>query len=161
MNVAVAGWSHAMLVSTVQIIPDQPDAILCTDPKVRGDTLFIVDGTKDGDNDFNWKKCNTESSTTGYDYKNKATRGRHTINFCHLIPGDEAATEAKAIKAMVHELEHVMGLKHEHQRPDRDTWIDLHCDRLDGYDEAAKEVDYDVHGAFDGEQPHEERLAFL
>ena len=61
--------------------------VLCRDPRVSDDAVVISDATKDGDDDWNWYHCATES-TTGYNYESDE-RGRHTLDFCHLIPGDE------------------------------------------------------------------------
>jgi hypothetical protein len=47
--------------------------------------------------------------------------------------------ERKVIAA--HELGHVMGFVHEHQRHDRDKYIRFNCEGLDGYAEAKKRLD--------------------
>ena len=39
---------------------------------------------------------------------------------------------------------HVIGLAHEHQRPDAYTYIDFRCENLIGYEEAKAEVSADT-----------------
>ncbi|KAG9186329.1 hypothetical protein G6011_02885 [Alternaria panax] len=42
---------------------------------------------------------------------------------------------------VAHELGHVLGLVHEHQRKDRDNFINFDCSKLLGYDEAKAEIE--------------------
>ncbi|KAF2429479.1 hypothetical protein EJ08DRAFT_272661 [Tothia fuscella] len=43
------------------------------------------------------------------------------------------------VSSVAHELGHVLGLYHEHQRWDSTAHIDFHCSEMDGYDDAMKQ----------------------
>ena len=89
VNHAIARWAPAMQnhVSVLSIDLDFGNDIhvYCEDDRVSNDALVISDETHDNDDDYNWNMCSTQS-TTGYDYESDL-KGRHTLEFCHLIPG--------------------------------------------------------------------------
>lgn len=155
VNQAVARWAHAMLNSNLQIIPDNEDALLCTDAGVHPDALVISDATKDNDEAWNHgPDCPTDSSSTGYDYRSK----KHRLDFCHLDPQDVKGTETRAVQAMMHELGHAIGLQHEHQRNDREDFVTFHCDKLDGWNEAKQKAEIDERAYFEDDQSIDERM---
>lgn len=112
LNHAIAKWALAAIHSSLDIALDfQGDentavqdvhSVYCDDPRVKDDALVIWDESKDGDDEFNWEQCDTKA-TTGYEYGSQV-RGRHTLQFCDLVPGYEVQTKDKAIRAMMHEL---------------------------------------------------------
>ena len=158
VNQAVARWAHATLNSNLQIIPDNEEALLCGSPEVRPDALVITDMTKDNNQAWNHgPECPTDSASTGYDYSSK-TSGRHRLDFCHLDPQDITGTEARAVQAMMHELGHAIGLQHEHQRDDRETFIKFHCDKLEGYEDAKHKAEIDESAYFEDDDDLDTRM---
>jgi hypothetical protein len=158
VNEAVARWAHATIHTSMQIIPDNEDSLLCSGPDIRSDALVISDLTKDNDKAWNYgPDCPTDSASTGYDYGSQE-RGRHRLDFCHLDPQDIKGTSAKAVVSMMHELGHAIGLQHENQRDDRDKYLKFKCEVLFGYKEAQHLTDIDERGHFDDDQDAEERM---
>ncbi|KAK5119449.1 hypothetical protein LTR85_007549 [Meristemomyces frigidus] len=156
---AVARWAHALSpASNLEIGFDHDDTPLCTDPRIRPDALVISDESTD--DNANWFDCDTKS-TTGYLYGSSDTRGRHTLEFCHLKPGDEDATGAVAVQAMMHELGHVMGLAHEHQRKDRGNVLRFVCSNIEGYDEAVTKALADEEVLFDDDLDDKDRTSLI
>jgi hypothetical protein len=158
VNEAVARWAHATLHSSLQIIPDNEESLLCSGPDIRPDALVIFDATKD--NDKAWSRgpdCPTDSATTGYKYGTDE-RGRHRLDFCHLDPQDVKGTSAKAVVGMMHELGHAIGLQHEHQRDDRHLYLNYKCEVLFGYKEAQHLVVIDEKALFPDDYDNEKRM---
>lgn len=77
------------------------------------------------------KNC-VRSSTPGYIEKGAA--GRHNMKF---DPSDKCPNGPTTM-AMAHELGHVFGLYHEHQRPDAAETVSFNCENLKDYAEALK-----------------------
>lgn len=121
---------------------------------MRPDALSIEDTTIDGDDDWNWAECETKT-TTGYNY-GSTDAGRHHMVFCHLVPGAEGATEAKAVQAMMHELGHAIGLAHEHQRPDARATLSYKCSSLEGYQSGVTKATLDADAMFDFDEADDE-----
>ncbi|KAM0718962.1 hypothetical protein Q7P37_006034 [Cladosporium fusiforme] len=160
---AIAKWAPAFEDSNLEIIPDNKEALICTYPTTRVDALIITDMTKD--NNPRWNRapeCTTESATTGYDWT-PATRNlkRHHLNFCHLDPDDIKGTKAQAIRAMTHELGHVIGLQHEHQRPDRNQHLIFNCKNLPGYKEAQAKALIDEQAYFEDSDDDQDRFRLM
>ena len=108
LNHAIARWGPAMQeqVSALSIDLDEGTGndphVYCSDPKISGDALVISNQTKDGDDEWDWDKCDTQS-TTGYIYESDE-RSRHTLDFCHLKTDAVEKMKPWAIRAMMHEL---------------------------------------------------------
>jgi hypothetical protein len=104
VNQAVSNWAPAIKVSKMTIGLDNEDSPVCDPGKNRADALVITDGTKTDAtaDEYNWEHCDKQA-TTGYMYGSKAT-GRHTLEFCDLVPGSEEATKPYAVRSMTHEL---------------------------------------------------------
>ncbi|KAK3686548.1 hypothetical protein LTR37_019718 [Vermiconidia calcicola] len=161
LDSAISRWGPAMQehVSALSIDLDAHDPeIYCDNDRVSDDALVISDETKEGaeNDDWNWYECNTQS-TTGYDYSSDA-RGRHTLEFCHFKPDDREGTRKWAIRGMMHELGHVIGLQHEHQRPDRGQYLWYQPKNLDDYEDAKERADIDEYCLWEDDVPIEQRM---
>ncbi|KAH7094348.1 hypothetical protein FB567DRAFT_585730 [Paraphoma chrysanthemicola] len=96
--------------------------------KVRSDSLRI---------DMVLRTQNTRA-TRGYlprEWKNSIYRHRMDVGWM-----DTGYDETLAIHSVAHELGHVFGLVHEHQRSDRDQYVHFRCEHLAGYQEASRIV---------------------
>lgn len=146
VNQAVSKWAHALDPhSALTITPDSLTSSICSEHN-RADALVISDETVDGDAAHN-DRCIT-ASTLGYTYASP-TRGRHYIQFCSLRPGELGPAQMdEAIKVMMHELGHVMGLLHEHQRPDARSYLGYDCKNLVGYKAAIDSAVRNEKGGF-------------
>lgn len=49
---------------------------------------------------------------------------------------------------MAHELGHAIGIQHEHQGPDRDSFVRFNCRKLEGYREAKEKINIDEQALF-------------
>lgn len=132
LNHAVAGWALALYPhSSLEIDLDNAQSTICSNSN-RPDALHIIDNSRDNDDRWNFSpQCRTAASL-GYLYGSDA-RGRHHLDFCALAPGFEEESKPFALADMIHELGHVMGLQHEHQRDDAYKYLDYKCSNLLGY----------------------------
>ncbi|KAM3422858.1 hypothetical protein BST61_g340 [Cercospora zeina] len=166
---AIAGWSPSWTdgknyLSALRIISDpgcgSEKYCLCSNPNVARDALVISDETRDNDHKWNdGPECQT-ISTTGYSYISASTSApfRHYLKFCSYDPTDKNRVEAKAIVYMMHELGHIIGLSHEHQKANRDQYLWYQIKNLRGYDEATRKVTLDERGYFEDDQTIDQRV---
>lgn len=160
---AINKWKPAFEISLLDITPDNKKQLVCEDGKTRVDALVIRDATKDGDSDWTrGPECPTDSASTGYNYDPALKHSqRHRLDFCHLDPDDIKGTEVQAVRAMMHEFGHAIGLQHEHQRQDRDDYLDFRCENLIGYKEAKEKAQIDHLAHFDVDVEDEDRFRIM
>jgi hypothetical protein len=80
------------------------------------------------------------SAATGYIPDNyNALIGRHAMWINANLPQEYSYRGRAAI--IVHEIGHIMGLAHEHQRQDRDHYVYFNCSNVDGYEATKRQVD--------------------
>ncbi|KAF2872078.1 hypothetical protein BDV95DRAFT_618650 [Massariosphaeria phaeospora] len=108
------------------------DKTLTWNPDVKADTLVIRFNDNPDDPPF-WTTLGYRPSSLDKD------PGRHSMEI-HPKAISEACDQDSATKTIAHELGHVFGLYHEHQRPDRDLYVAFQCKNLAGYDNAVKLV---------------------
>ncbi|SMR47917.1 unnamed protein product [Zymoseptoria tritici ST99CH_1A5] len=149
----------------------------CGTEGVATDALVISDETKPGDDEWNGGPNCVTASTVGYKYTPRnqyPSPHRHYMKVCAYQPQYPYGTAELASRDIAHELGtdtdeyspphnikrftnstfhfypgHVIGLQHEHQRPDRDLYIKFNCRYLQGYDEAKYAADIDAEALFE------------
>ncbi|KAF2171582.1 hypothetical protein M409DRAFT_17822 [Zasmidium cellare ATCC 36951] len=99
--------------------------VTCNQIRSPTDWFKIEDGGGEG----------SSSSSTGYDYYERNPYEKLTLR------GYDARTHDMLVVDCAHELGHTMGLGHEHQRPDRDEWLEFHCNNLAGASAAHDDID--------------------
>ncbi|KAF2634560.1 hypothetical protein P280DRAFT_381524, partial [Massarina eburnea CBS 473.64] len=72
---------------------------------------------------------------------------RHFIMFHPDMP-----TEPRRIRSIAHEVGHVFGMLHEHQRSDRDNYIEVQFFAMKGYDDALARAIADGHSQADAKR---------
>ncbi|KAK5738567.1 hypothetical protein LTR17_005903 [Elasticomyces elasticus] len=132
---AFAKWSAAFGYSALRFQQDPfcGDVVECECAigNTRDDTLRIIP-TRTG----------ISHATLGYNYQSNEP-GRHALylNVNGYSSFDvDVASRAGYVLIAAHGLGHVIGLGHEHQRPDRDSDVDFHCENLVGYAAALARV---------------------
>ena len=140
----VARFAHAMQVSTLLFgldwdINGDPH-IYCDDPRIQDDVLQIKDVSRDVDDEYNDSLDCASETTVGYDYEEMSQKGRHRMSFCDLAQNHAEISTPTAIRTMMHELGHVIGLSHEHQRPDRDDYLTMEWKNMPDYNEGVAQL---------------------
>ncbi|KAK5119485.1 hypothetical protein LTR85_007585 [Meristemomyces frigidus] len=180
---AISGYAYAMYVSTLWFQLDDHckgnPHVYCDSWGIDDDTLRIVDSStadpSEPETDWvnyylreGWDLDNgpgdgNSLASAGYDYYSRFKAGRHRLFFGHwnkdMIGNEEARYTATA--TLMHELGHVIGLLHEHQRPDRDQYLQFNCHNLEGYKEAKEQLMEDVYNIFPKGMTYMERVNAL
>ena len=150
VNAAIAFWAPAMEDSSLKIMLDpKADGRIhryCSQFDSPVDALVISD---------EGEEC-ASSTTIGYEYleeEDDSGDSRHTLKFCGWDEDwdDEPEDRAQLIVEMAHELGecfklsipqhqlnvlgHAMGFAHEHQRPDRDDYLEVRPGNLNSFDQ--------------------------
>ncbi|KAK3679986.1 hypothetical protein LTR78_000363 [Recurvomyces mirabilis] len=153
MAYAVAMWWPAFRLSSAMILPDAE----CYDSKASGPERKLLlrcvcgkqsHGKSTGDEtlQISLRPFGNQFSDTsgGYDHQTSKP-GRHGLALLSFVAPDKIVDENERANLwyrqasdLTHELGHVLGLLHEHERPDRDHFLDLDCTALLGYGEAEK-----------------------
>ncbi|KAK4954616.1 hypothetical protein LTR10_008049 [Elasticomyces elasticus] len=128
---AFSKWRDALDQSALDFVPDPSCyGILecgCATSLTQPDTLHIIRST-DGQT----------KAVVGYEYDSNRD-GRHTLKIGGYDPKNQESVPLYVL-AIAHELGHVAGLAHEHQRPDRDIDLRFDCSALVGYTEGITKV---------------------
>ncbi|CAK4030754.1 hypothetical protein B0A55_03064 [Lecanosticta acicola] len=130
---AIQKWRPALSPNSAVVIGLHPEC--------RGNGTRICKSLKHGDDALvisdERKPEGSPLSTTDYNYKDQEA-GRHYIRF-RGIGGDQ--TENELVRSMAHELGHVIGLAHEHQREGRDrAGLVVHSKSMADYYQAKTKV---------------------
>ncbi|KAK4499277.1 hypothetical protein PRZ48_009790 [Zasmidium cellare] len=128
---AIKKWEAALYPNSALRIELYPDThgnphVVCKDLPQPVDALCLTDGGEEG----------SSVSTTGYNWIDQGQSYRHYV----YMVGYGGKSHDEAVLDLAHELGHVMGLGHEHQRDDRDDNIIFECRYLSGVDEAYKAI---------------------
>ncbi|KAK5677867.1 hypothetical protein LTS10_009750 [Elasticomyces elasticus] len=138
MGEAFSNWKTAIDKSALDFVPDCENGILeceCS-PNTSPNTLRI-------------KAVNSADTpgippgggraTVGYGY-DSSVAGRQTLEIADYDPMDFGPNHPKSVLMVAHELGHVLGLAHEHQRPSRGEDLTFYCVALRGYWKAVNDV---------------------
>ncbi|KAK5119469.1 hypothetical protein LTR85_007569 [Meristemomyces frigidus] len=98
------------------------------------------------------------AASLGYYYDN-TMRWRHVLHMGKLDPAKVAESTPDAIQAMAHELGHIIGLQHEHQRRDAGQFVDFLCHNVAGYDQVLATIGTRSDPAFTPGMTAEQRMA--
>ncbi|KAK5732704.1 hypothetical protein LTR17_010259 [Elasticomyces elasticus] len=124
-------FKEAIDKSALDFVPD-PDckgSLVCEcSPNSNPNTLRISGAPANGA-----KEGTRSDASCGFMYFS-TTPGRHTVHLADYKWDDTAGHTAKVLEA-AHEIAHVVGLDHEHQRPDRDLDLRFNCFALKGANE--------------------------
>lgn len=128
VKAAIEKWRPAMEQTALDIIPaclksdgSSPDPCLCSLLEEPVDALVISSVTTGG-----------TRTTMGFDYVNRQHSRRHWMNVQYPLPATARSLDEWAL-TVAHEFGHAIGLGHEHQRSDRDDYVEFTCDNLYGF----------------------------
>lgn len=131
---AIGLWSPAFDQNDVVILPDpscSDEKCICDKDKIGADTIVVKLG-------LGWR------AVIGYQYGHHAP-GRHFIIGKEYDPVENHPSESDwddyAAWCTAHEIGHLLGFIHEHQRPDAGGHVELNCPAMIGYGDALKNIE--------------------
>ncbi|TKA78433.1 hypothetical protein B0A55_03064 [Friedmanniomyces simplex] len=135
LSAAITKWNSAIEVSALAFILDPGckgnKACLCDSFPQPSEALYVFDRGQSA--------TRSSHSTIGYEYTSQEAGG-HNLNVFDFDPKN-SEDWASSVLEIAHELGHVLGLAHEHQRPDRDNSVIFTCGNLSGYELAEADVE--------------------
>lgn len=152
---AVARWGPAMLGNSDLEITWDPSCTdvhcICQVEGVRHPDTLVIKLSGPGE---------PFHATLGYGYGTDKP-GRHDL-YGNSFAWDQSITQVEqqeeASVSLAHELGHVFGLEHEHQRPDAYTELTINCQAVRGYSEARAKAVVSLDPAFAPQESADNRM---